>query len=190
MQRLPFAVLALVLFATETSGQVYKQVRPDGTVFYSDKPPPSTTGAAELKPNIRSRAARPEDDPILAAMNVYGNETMVETFYRFCRKAAPESEQALREARDRWNARNLSLSAKKIVVMQDQFSRQQLLRIAGETQATHEEILQKVRSATPAEQATWCKAAPARYDAYEVNPIQNPTIVKTLESYKPRAQRR
>ncbi len=123
-------------------------------------------------------------------MNVYGIETMVETFYRFCRKAAPESEAAVREARDRWNARNLSLAAKKIVVMQDRFSRQELLKIAGETESTHEKMLRKVRSATPAEQATWCKDASARYAAYEMNPIRNPTIVKTLESYKPKARRR
>jgi len=184
------AVLAIVLIATEASGQVYKQVRPDGTVYYSDKPPPSVTGSTELKPDIRSRAARPEDDPIFAAMNVYGNETMVETFYRFCRKAVPESEPAVRQARDQWNARNFSLLAKKLVVLQDQFSRQQLLKIAGETEATHEQILQKVRSATAAEQVTWCKAAPVRYDAYEMNPSRNPTIVKTLESYTPKAPRR
>lgn len=117
MHRLTFAALAILLAATEASGQVYKQVRPDGTVFYSDKPPPSGAGSAELKPEIRSRAVRSGDDPIVAAMNGYGNEkTMAETFYIFCRKAAPETESAVREARDRRNARHLSLSARKIVI--------------------------------------------------------------------------
>ncbi len=190
MHCLPFALMAILLVSTEASGQVYKQVRPDGTIFYSDKPPPPAAGSAEVRPGIRSRAARPEDDPVLASMNVYGNETAVETFYRFCQKVAPESEPPLREARDRWNARNLPLTAKKILVLQDHFSRQQLLKMAGETEATHEEILQKVRSATPAEQMTWCKSAPARYDSYEMNPIRNPTIVRTLEAYTPKASRR
>ncbi len=186
-RRLAILMAAFVAFAAQ--GQVYKHVGPDGKVFYTDKPPPATAGSVEVKPEIRSRAARPEDDPIYAAMNVYGNETMVETFYRFCRDAVPESEPALREARDRWNARHLALRSTKLTVLHDQFSIDQLRRIAAETEATHREILQKVRLASAKEQSTWCAAAPARFEAQELNPARNPRLVKTLESYKPKAAR-
>lgn len=190
MHFLRLVILFGTLIALEALGQVYKQVGPDGKVFYTDKPPPTATGSTEVKQAIRSRAARPEDDPVFAAMTVYGNETMVETFYRFCREAAPEAEPALRDARDRWNARHLALTSKKLVVLHDQFSVDQLRRIAVETEASHEEILQKVRLASSVEKARWCKGAPARYDAPEMNPVRNPTLVKTLESYTTKATRR
>jgi hypothetical protein len=114
----------------------------------------------------------------------------VETFYRFCRDAAPESEPALREARDRWNARHSALSSAKLAILHDQFSLAQLRQIAAEAEATHLEILQKVRSASANERSAWCAAAPARYEAPEINPARNPTLVKTLESYKPKAVRK
>ncbi len=189
MQHRRLAILMTAFVSTATLGQVYKQVGPDGKVFYTDKPPHTAAGSSEVKSDIRSRAARPEDDPIYAAMNVYGNETMVETFYRFCRDTVPESEPALREARDRWNARHQALSSRKLVVLHDQLSVEELRKIAEETEAAHMEILQKVRLASPREQASWCKAGPARLEAQEVNPVRNPTLVKTLESYKPKAAR-
>lgn len=179
-----FLLVALFAFG-QANAQVYKHVGPDGKVHYSDKPAP-TTAPVELKPDIRSRAPRAEEDPVYAAMNVYANETMVETFYRFCRETVPESEPAVRDARDRWNARHRRLTTAKLVVLHDQLSVDQLRKIAAETEATHREILQKVRTASPAEHAAWCKAAPARFEAQEVNPVRNPTLVRTLDQYKPR----
>lgn len=179
-----FLLVALFAFA-QVNAQVYKHVGPDGKVYYSDKPAP-TAAPVELKPDIRSRAPRAEEDPVYAAMNVYANETMVETFCRFCRETVPESEPAVRDARDRWNARHRRLTTAKLVVLHDQLSVDQLRKIAAETEATHREILQKVRTASPAEHAAWCKAAPARFEAQEVNPVRNPTLVRTLDQYKPR----
>lgn len=180
------AFLLVALFAVgQVSAQVYKHVGPDGKVYYSDKPA-TTTAPVELKPDIRSRAPRADEDPVYAAMNVYANETMVETFYRFCRETVPESEPAVRDARDRWNARHRRLTTAKLVVLHDQLSVDQLRKIAAETEATHREILQKVRTASAAEHAAWCKAAPARFEAQEVNPVRNPTLVRTLDLYKPR----
>lgn len=182
----PRAFLLVALFAVgQVSAQVYKHVGPDGKVYYSDKPA-TTTAPVELKPDIRSRAPRADEDPVYAAMNVYANETMVETFYRFCRETVPESEPAVRDARDRWNARHRRLTTAKLVVLHDQMSVDQLRKIAAETEATHREILQKVRTASAAEHAAWCKAAPARFEAQEVNPVRNPTLVRTLDQYKPR----
>jgi hypothetical protein len=180
------AFLLVGFFAVgQVSAQVYKHVGPDGKVYYSDKPS-TTTAPVELKPDIRSRAPRADEDPVYAAMNVYANETMVETFYRFCRETVPESEPAVRDARDRWNARHRRLTTAKLVVLHDQMSVDQLRKIAAETEATHREILQKVRTASAAEHAAWCKAAPARFEAQEVNPVRNPTLVRTLDQYKPR----
>ncbi|HRD97874.1 MAG TPA: DUF4124 domain-containing protein [Rubrivivax sp.] len=184
-----YPLLLTLLVTTSVAAQVYKHVGPDGKVFYSDKPQTTSSAATELKQEIRARAARPEDDPMHAAMSVYGNETMVETFYRFCRDSVPESEPAVREARDRWNARHRQLTAKKIVVLHDLLPIDQLRKIAAETEATHKEILGNVLSASPREQASWCKAAPGRFEAPEVNPARNPTLVKTLESYKPKSAR-
>lgn len=179
----------LCVVALSASAQVYKHVGPDGRVYYSDKPPAAAGGPAELKPEIRSRAPRPEDDPMHAAMSVYAHETMVETFYRFCRDTVPESAPALREARDRWNARHRQLAAAKIIVLHDHLSIDQLRRIAAETEATHLEILQKVRAAPPAEHAAWCRAAPDRFEALELNPARDPTLARTLLTYKPRNPR-
>lgn len=179
-----FLLVALFAFG-QVNAQVYKHVGPDGKVYYSDKPA-TTTAPVELKPDIRSRAPRADEDPVYAAMNVYANETMVETFYRFCRETVPESEPAVRDARDRWNARHRRLTTAKLVVLHDQMSVDQLRKIAAETEATHREILQKVRTASAAEHAAWCKAAPARFEAQEVNPVRNPTLVRTLDQYKPR----
>lgn len=186
--RTPTAIAVVALWlALPAAAQVYKHVGPDGRVHYSDKPAPAAS--VEVKPDIRSRAPRPEDDPLHAAMNVYANETMVETFYRFCRDTVPESEPALREARDRWQARHRQLTAAKLVVLHDQLSRDQLRSIASETESAHLEILQKVRMASPAEHAAWCKAAPQRLEAQEVNPSQNPTLVRTLDAYRPKTRR-
>lgn len=184
-------LLTLAIFVPLVAfGQVYKHIGPDGKVQYSDRPPTAGSGSTVVQPEIRSRPARPEDDPVTAAMNVYANETAVETFYRFCREVAPESEPALRDARDRWNARHATLSRKKITVMHDHFSVDQLRKIAAEMEATHLEILDKVRRAPLTERSAWCKAAPTRYEAPELNPSRNPALVKTLVSYQPKAARR
>lgn len=179
-------ILAFCVAVGPVGAQVYKHVRPDGSVVYSDRPPAEASRSVEVNPGIRSRAARPEEDPMHAAMRVYGGETMVETFYRFCRDTVPESEPALRSARDRWNERHRQLMASKLVVLKDQLSISELRKLAAETEAAHLEILAKVRMAPKSDHAAWCHAAPDRYEAPEINPVRDPTIVRTLESYKPR----
>lgn len=66
----------------------------------------------------------------------------------------------------------------------------QLRKIAAEMEASHLEVLDKVRRASSTERSAWSKAAPARYESPEVNPSRNPALVKTLDSYQPKAARR
>ena len=126
MRYLP-VFFALCALAPCWAGSVYKSVGPDGKVIYSDTPP--VLGSVDVSKDLRARDPGLKVDPVKVAMNVYIKEVIVETAYRFCKEQVPQSEASVRAARDRWMQRHAQLRAKKIQMLQDRLSSEELRRI-------------------------------------------------------------
>lgn len=176
--------LGLLCATGSQADPVYKIVGPDGKVTYSDSPPPGA--AAEAKGGIRSRTPSADEDPVKAAMTVYANEIIVETAYRFCAKEIPETEPAVRQARDRWLARHAELRAKKIVILHDRLSMDELRALAARSERDNEAILDSMRKAPRPEREKWCRGAPQKFASPQMDLLVHLTLASTVMNYKPR----
>lgn len=177
-----FAVVLVLVSLPAPAASVYKRTGPDRKVTYADTPP--ADGAAEVKEGIRGKALTVDDDPVAAALAVYANEIVVETSYRLCREIVPDSTAAVKSARDNWMERHADLRSKKIEVLHDRLSTDELRTIADRTERENESILQAIRAAPAAEQAKWCQEAPKKFAAPEMNLAARPTLVRTILDYK------
>jgi hypothetical protein len=164
------------------AGSVYKTVGTDGKVIYTDTPP--TSGPVQTLVNIRSRAPVPEDHPVKTALMLYTKEIIVETAYRFCRDQVPDSTQAVKGAHDRWMEQHASLLSKKIPVLHDKLTVDELRVIAAQTEQENEKNLRIMRDAPAAERSKWCYNAPKTFASPEFNLAGNPVLVETIMNYK------
>ncbi len=180
-QRL-LALLACCLFAPFASGAVYKSIGPDGKVTYSDTPPAS--GSVDVSKEIRKRDPALKLDPVKAAMAIYAKEVIVETAYRFCREQVPQSETRVRIARQAWMDRHAQLRAKKIVVLHDKFSTNELRALAVKAEAENERLLSTLRQAPLEERTKWCANAPKTFTTPEFDLAANQDLVDTIMNYK------
>ncbi len=176
--------LLLLVVPGPRADPVYKIVGPDGKVTYSDAPPPA--GAAESKSSIRSRTPSDDEDPVKAAMKVYANEIIVETAYRFCAKEVPETEPAVKQARDRWLTRHAELRSKKIVILHDRLSMDELRALAARSEHDNEAILDSMRKAPRSEREKWCRGAPQKFASPQMDLLVHLTLASTVMSYKPK----
>ncbi|HZF14633.1 MAG TPA: DUF4124 domain-containing protein [Steroidobacteraceae bacterium] len=179
--RLTVTLLLLALLAPCSAGPVYKSVGPDGKVTYSDTPPASDS--EDVSKDLRAKDASLRVDPAKAAMQVYVKEVIVETAYRFCRDEVPESAGPVREARDRWMQRHAQLRARKILVLKDRMTTDELRQLARQAQEQNEGILRTMKQAPLAERTKWCTAAPKTFAAPEFDLAGKPELVDAIMNY-------
>lgn len=177
-------LLLLCAFPVLCLAQVYKYVGPEGKVEYGDRPGGTASGIDEL-PDVVPLVDGREGEPLHAAMTVYVSETMVEFVYRFCRDRIPQMQSTVHDARNQWNALNAALRKKKIKVLHDHYSPDQLRKVAAETEAQQQALLRKVAAAPTADQERWCAEAPARFQSAPMSPRLKPAIVRAIDIYKP-----
>jgi hypothetical protein len=180
-QTLLFLLCALPVLCL---AQVYKYVGPEGKVEYGDRPGGTARGIDDL-PDVVPLVDGREGEPLHAAMTVYVSETMVEFSYRFCRDRVPQMQGTVHDARNQWNTLNAALRKKKIKVLHDHYSPDQLRKMAAETEAQQMALLRKVGAAPKADQERWCAEAPARFQSAAMSPSLKPAIVRAIEIYKP-----
>lgn len=163
---------------------LYKIVDPDGKVTYTDKPP--TSGTAQTLANVSGKAADPEESPVKAALMLYTKQIIVETSYRFCRDQVPESAPEVKVARDRWMENHASLLAKKIPVLHDRLTMNELRKIAAQSEQENERILRVMRKAPLSERTQWCNNAARTFASPEFNLAGNSALVAAIMNYKVR----
>ncbi len=164
------------------AGSVYRTVGPDGKVIYTDILP--TSGPVQTLAKIRSRASVPKDDPVKAALILYTKEIIVETAYQFCRDQVPDSAQAVKGAHDKWMEQHASLLIKKITVLHDRLTMNELRVIAAQAEQENEKNLRIMRVAPAAERSKWCYNAPKTFASPEFNLAGKPVLVETIMNYR------
>ncbi len=167
--------------------QVYKQVAPDGTISYTDKPADARSGATETE--LRPKAPGAQLDPVKASLTVYAQETTVESIYTFCAREDPLSEPTFRQARNQWLDQHAQLTARKIPILHERFSREELLALAEETRKAQQRIYNTLRGASRERIAGWCRDAPRKLSAPELSPRLDPQLVMAIMNYRPSAAR-
>lgn len=160
---------------------VYKHIGPDGTVSYSDVP---ATGAATVQGDARSKPPGFEDNPVTAAIMVSTHGIIVESIYRFCRDAVPDTALSVKAARDRWVEQHTSLHAKAKTILRDKLTMAELRNIAAQTEQDNEKVLGQLRQAPYAEKKRICEDAPAKFTAAEMNVAGHPALVRTIMDFK------
>jgi hypothetical protein len=164
--------------------QIYKYIDPEGAVAYADRPGGGGRGIEDL-PDVVPLVEGEEGEPLHAAMTVYVSETMVEFSYRFCRDRVPQMQGTVHDARNQWNTLNVAIRKKKIKVLHDHYSPDQLRKMASETEGQQMALLRKVGAASRADQERWCEEAPARFQSASMSPVLKPALVRAIDIYKP-----
>lgn len=184
--RFSLLLIALLCQGSVWADAIYKTVGPDGKIVFSDKPPEAAKNTTKL--NLSANPDRAENDPAKAALIVYQREVMIEVTARFCIKNEPETADAVKTARDNWMLRHEALREKKLVIVKEQYTREQLLGVAREAESVNEGNLEKVRNYEAKERTRWCQELAKRIAAPEMNLLGNLTLVNTLSQYKSKAK--
>jgi hypothetical protein len=182
-RRCLLGALLLCLLPTTGTAEVYKSVGPDGKVVYSDTPP-ATPGSTEVSKDLRAKSGGAKMDPVIAALNIYAKEIIVETSYRFCREQVPKSEESVRGARNEWLQRHQTLRTRKNAVLKDRLTTGELLELARKTEAENEAILGKMKTASVEEITKWCTDAPKTYTSREFDLAGNLDLADAILKYQ------
>jgi len=192
-------ILAALAMPACQAQQVYKVVGADGRITFTDRPPPASPaqavtpfgGRAPARPAPAVPAAR---GPIEAALQVYYKQIIVHSAKELCRQlgsmypdlpgvAATAATAA--QAGTQWQQRHAALAQQQIVVLQDQFTRAELLRMADDARIENNSYVSRLSRQPPAEQLGWCAQFPKTLASLEFDLASNPVLVRQLMDYKP-----
>jgi hypothetical protein len=162
--------------------KIYKNVAPDGTVSYTDTP--QQNGTSETVTTIAPPPSEGEHEPLKAAITVYEWEILVDAVSRFCQTQVPSTATTVLAAKSEWMERNADLRARKITVLHQLLTNEQLVGLATQATQTNVSILRRIEAAPLAEKTKWCQSAPRQFAAYGLDPMSHPVLVATLQNFK------
>jgi hypothetical protein len=179
------AALVLGALAADVQAQrVYKRIGPDGSVSYSDEPPPGQR--RETAPATRKPAAGTAPRAAPAALLLMGYESTVAEFQDACLATLSTSFQKYDGAAKKWRERHAAVLARNAAVLKDYYTpaRQEGLRSAARSRAR--DAMAGFESASAAAKVKWCDDNADAINAGSVDIIDKAQYAQPLLSYSTR----
>lgn len=132
--------------------------------------------------------------PVEAALQVYTKQLIVHSAKELCRQlggmypnlpGVAATAAAAGQAGTQWQQRHAALAQRQIVVLQDQFTRAELLKLADDARIENNAYVSRLSRQAPAEQLTWCAQFPKTLASLEFDLAGNPVLVRQLMDYQP-----
>lgn len=200
MKQSSLAFLSILLSTFCCAGPVYKVIGADGSVSYTDQAPPSKT-ASKVLPGVgnKPKASEPASkgdlnrDPVLASLQLYYKQIIVESASHLCTNLAaerpdlPGTKEASKDvsaARSNWYNRHAILLEKKNKILHDKLSNSELNKAADDAKNENEPIREKLEKEPASERLKWCKNMPSTLKSPEFDLMSNSVLFNTIISYK------
>ena len=192
---MPALCAALVLWALAADAQaerVYKRIGPDGTVSYSDEPPPgqrreTVPSNSPKKPATRASVALPIDPALEKSVLVLmGYENTVAEFQEACLATLSTSFQKYDGAAKKWKERHAALLVRYAVVLKDFYTpaQQESLRSAARNRTR--DAMASFHSASAAAKVKWCDDNADAINAGSADIVDKAQYMQPLLAYSAR----
>jgi hypothetical protein len=135
----------------------------------------------------------PNRDPVLASLQVYYKQIIVESATRLCTNlaaewplvpGAKEVSTDVIKARSNWMNRHASLVEKKNVILHDRLTSVELDKVSNDAKLENEPIRKKLEQEPSEERLKWCKSMSATLASFEFDLMSNTLLTETIISYK------
>ncbi|QNA99810.1 DUF4124 domain-containing protein [Massilia sp. Se16.2.3] len=186
------AALLLLLLAHAASAEIYKVIGPGGRVSYTDQPPSVTTPNVQLFKHGRGRpaagdegadAARRANAPLLPTVrNVLNNNALALEGLHLCMQVLPASMRRYGDTLDGWKSRNREVTERAEQVLAASVTHDARAQIRNGAINDARQLLQQVRTATPARQSAWCEATAGEIGGGGMDLAKQPGVGRLLQS--------
>jgi len=188
---LPALCAALVLGALAADAQaqrIYKRIGPDGTVTFTDEPPP---GQARQSAPPRSPGKPPPMPPIAPALEksvlvLMGYESIVTEFQEACLATLSTSFEKYDGAAQRWRERHSEVLVHYLAVLKDFYTPAEQEGLRSGARNRTRDMMASFYSAPAAAKARWCDENADAIDAGSVDMVGKEQYTRPLLGYNAR----
>lgn len=189
---LPVLCAALVLGALAADAQaqaqrIYKRIGPDGSVTFTDEPPPGQARPPAPSRSPRKAQAPPPIDPVLekSVLVLMGYESIVAEFQDACLATLSTSFEKYDGAAQKWKDRHAAVLARYFVVLNDFYTPVEQERLRSGARNRTRDMMASFHSASAGAKARWCDENADAINAGSVDMLGKEQYMRPLLGYAP-----